>query len=515
MRTALKLWLVASLMALVCGAVMFGAGLAEMASQVTKDVGVVLSIFEGRPGEIVFVFEENHASILQQVEIAIMLNRLYAEFGLRHIGLEGLMAPKVLDCSWAHRGEPYRPDQPITGREDVITQTLQDGEIASAEFMGLIYEDVAVHGIDDAALYAKTVAEEAWRAPYDYLYAIALAGMTRAQRSTWQTLYNQKLYDDAFRYALSTQAFCAARLALLEDQVEVISAEDMINMLDELKAQAAKVKADLSLFPAAVENLQALRGYLQVVSQRSDALAANMVALAQAHPGAPLAMTIGSMHTSRVVEKLKGAGLSVVVVRTYAQAEGITAGMLSPEAYRRKEQGLSVAPSGWLGALLEGRKKPPPRAEKPTYISQECMRELTQQLAEAAARMYDEGEDIGTQIYPKLNRWIQTVGGRFRELEKAGWKLAHIEVLPPASEKPNAKPDVNLHFEKPDGTLLIIYAELIPGEKSPKGFSILEERLYSAHGQLLKKEIPVQETKPGEIRTDEKACSTTAIRTAG
>jgi hypothetical protein len=62
--------------------------LAEAASQVAAEYGTVVAVHEGR-GTPVFVFQEMHSSILQQAQIAAMLNRLYEHFGLRAIGLEG------------------------------------------------------------------------------------------------------------------------------------------------------------------------------------------------------------------------------------------------------------------------------------------------------------------------------------------------------------------------------------------------------------------------------------------
>ena len=122
-----------------------------------------------------------------------MLNRFYTQYQVRHIGLEGLPPKKaVLNLAWAHSKPYLQAGQKITAREDVIAHTLKAGEISSAEFMGLIYADAVVHGIDDPKLYAVRIAPGATAGPPTYLLNLALARMKGEQRSAFQALYNQK-----------------------------------------------------------------------------------------------------------------------------------------------------------------------------------------------------------------------------------------------------------------------------------------------------------------------------------
>ena len=364
--------------------------LRESAEEIAADVGQVLMVREGSGEGVIFIFEERHDSCLIQVEIAIMLNRLYSNYGLRHIGREGLMETEgSLDLSWAHRPPPYRPGQPITCREDAIVQTLIDGEITSPEMMGLIYDDMVIDGIDDEELYAADVPAKVWVVPYEYLYCIALAGMSKVEGTAWDALYEKEEYDDAFEFAISTDPFCADRLARFDDAVDIISAEEMLEMLDELEQQAANVRARL---PSGGEaNLELLRAQLGIISQRSKVLVTNMLKLVRDFGEAPLAMSIGAMHTQRVAELFTEAGVSFVVLRSQAQAEGNTAGLLSRWAYRRKEEGLSVVPDGWLGSLLDGRKNPRPVADKLWYKREEVIRELAQRLTQYAEEVKAEG----------------------------------------------------------------------------------------------------------------------------
>jgi hypothetical protein len=168
------------------------ASVDEMAAAITQKAGKVVQALPGDPNHVVILLEESHAFTLGQVESAIILNRLYRAYGVRTIGLEGLAAGQTLNLAWAHRQPAFTPDNPITAREDVILQTLAEGDANSVEALGLIYNDVTVAGIDNASLYAVQPNPDIWNAPYNYLYSIALAEMTDANiKSAWKELVDQ------------------------------------------------------------------------------------------------------------------------------------------------------------------------------------------------------------------------------------------------------------------------------------------------------------------------------------
>jgi len=357
----------------------------EITDDVADEFGVITSLVQTDSETIIFVFEERHDSRLGRVEIAIMLSRLYADYNLRHIGLEGLFVDDgPLDLSWAHSEPFYQPDQTITVREDVLVQTLQDGEISSAELIGLLYHDVVVEGIDDADLYAYDPPDEAWDASDFYLYNIALAGMDETETTIWNALYDSEKYSEAFEYAMSTDEFTMEMWGRTSDPVDVLSAENWLLALDELRTKADATGADLTVDEQT--NLDAMGVFFEHVSKRSDAMVTAMLELATANPGDPLAMTIGTLHTERVNELLTEAGVSFVVIRPVSLAEGSTVGLLSPDAYRRKQQGFSVAPGGHFNALVDGRgKNPGPTTPKGWYQFRFQIAQVLQRWAYEAA----------------------------------------------------------------------------------------------------------------------------------
>lgn len=348
----------------------FSQTLEESAENIAADVGIVVDVIEGDPERVVYIFEERHNSILDQIQIAVMFNRLYAHQGLRHIGLEGApVAGNAIALSWAHGGESYQPDQPITSREDVLVQMAQDGILNNAELIGLVYQDIQVHGIDDASLYALNLSNpNLWYVPYDYTYQIALIMMEEADLNAWKELMSANEAQMAFEFAMKT---CPYGREVIERLRSGLSAEEFIELMDELVAKGDEEvkKRGLKMNQTLIAAKDELLSHMEVVVARSEAMAAAMLELIDAHPGAPLAMTTGDMHGDRIVEILAAAGISVVWLHPLALAEGEQVGLMSKEAFERFENGFSPTPDDSMGALLDGRKKPPPAP--PQRISEE------------------------------------------------------------------------------------------------------------------------------------------------
>jgi hypothetical protein len=353
----------------------------KMAASITQKAGKVIQALPGDPNRVIILLEESHAFTLGQVESAIILNRLYRDYGVRTIGLEGLAAGQSLNLAWAHRQPPFTPDNPSTAREDVILQTLAEGDANSVEALGLIYNDVTVAGIDNASLYAVQPNPDIWNAPYNYLYTIALAEMTDANiKSAWKGLVDQKDLQGAFDYAIQNDAWTQPLRQRLDDPTA--SAEDWQSITLQILAKSAELKVIISSEDAG--NLKALQDYLNVVMQRSDAMAANLLKLSQANPGRPVPAVVGLMHAHRIEEQLHAAGVTLVEIRYNSQISGSLAGAIQSEAYLRMDKGQSVQGAGTLAAMLDGRRKPAPRANQPWYFRQILARQALQWMLENA-----------------------------------------------------------------------------------------------------------------------------------
>jgi hypothetical protein len=347
--------------------------LQEIGDQIAEDIGVVLKVSEGDPSRAVFVFEERHDSILGQIEIAVMFNRLYRDQNTRHIGLEGFSSEEgVLDLAWGHFGGTYTPGTPISVREDIFMYMARDGILNSAELTGLIYADVTIHGIDDAKLYAVSGEEINFDFPFYYLYNIAIQTMSDSEYSTFSDLYYQERYTEAFDFAIGTSEYAMSIFERLISISDMASPEERYTIFEELQIKAAEVNVLIN--PEEEADMEALKDYLLVVSQRSDAMVANLKTVLDANPGAIIPISIGAAHTDRVIELLTEASIPFVVIQPKSLAEESVDGLYTEEAYARLERGLSPSPAGSLGAIIEGRKKPQPQSIREETILEAIIR---------------------------------------------------------------------------------------------------------------------------------------------
>jgi hypothetical protein len=343
-----------------------------IADEIAKDVGKVMQFNEGTSGQQIIVFEETHDSPAGQVEIAIMMNRLYENYGMRQIALEGYFKQDgQLDASWLPKDSPFAAKQPVRVREDVIAQLLQDGEISSSEAMALIYNDMVVSGIEIPEEYNYELSDSAGSAPIIYLYLIAAPSMTNDEVDKANELLNADKILEGVEYIISTDEWTSKEYALINDDTQIISAEGWLKILDEIEEKASSVGADI---PADnKQGISDLRKFYATASQRSITMVDNTLAIAP--PNAPIAMVIGAAHTELIVDLLTKQGVSFAVLRSNAFDKNLENGDLSSEAYDRKSQKLSIDQPGTLGALLDGRKKPQPvigetwfRSKTETYI---------------------------------------------------------------------------------------------------------------------------------------------------
>ncbi len=373
--------------------------LEAMAQDIAGDIGKVMHVAQGASNRTIFVLEEKHNSPAIQVEIALMLNRLYADYDLRDIGLEGALSEGgSLDTRW------YRPSftagQPIGPREDAIVQLLEDGEISAAEMMALVYADVNVAGIDDAAEYPIRPGDAGDPSIF-YLYQIAVAGLTQAEILKANDFAEQGKEDEALEFILGTDEFTKRMSERLKDASLDASCEELLERTDEIKAKAAEVGAEIK--PEHQEDLEKLRRFYEACSVRSDTMSKNTLALVGQSPGPPAAMQTGVGHTDRVKDRLSDAGVSFAVIRPSSYDQDSKNGDLSSEAYDRKADALSVDPPGWLGKLLDDRLKPPPVVGELWFRSKADLF----LLATLAARAADRGElppfdDALRDVLPQL-----------------------------------------------------------------------------------------------------------------
>jgi hypothetical protein len=352
---------------------------------VPTGIAKAMSIVKGRPDQLVIVLEETHNSPAGQIETAIVLNRLHEAYGLQFIGLEGAFASDGVLAVDSLPPSPLIARDPIRAREDVFVSMLGHGEISNAEAMAWIYGDaIKVIGTERESEYKVEIADEASRSMVTYLERIAIAAVTQpADVQRVKDLIGQKKNEEALEFVLSKSPFVKESLGKLTDDSTVRSAEEMIKLLDDIEAKAKN--ANVSLTSEERARFAEAKRFFQTASDRTKTMVDSTLTLVRRSPGVPVAMVVGAAHTEKTAALLKEAGVSFAVVRGNSLGTQKN-GDLSTAAYNRKMSARSVDPAGALGALLDGRKKPPVVIKQPWVKSDAEVRHLAVVAARAAAR---------------------------------------------------------------------------------------------------------------------------------
>ncbi|NRN65821.1 hypothetical protein GC106_30360 [Kibdelosporangium sp. 4NS15] len=333
----------------------------------------------GRP--FVTVFDEQHASRIGQVEIAMMLNRLYHTANLRNLALEGSIIEKPRpNLAWF----TSKPDARL--RADVALQLLREGEVSAAEFAAMALPGFQLHPIEHENEHQVDLPDAATRSYTSYMVAIAVMSMTDSQATQAEALLKQGKNEDVIKFIIDSNPWTKERYELYMRKAPVVTTEEMQKLGTELEDKARQVGADVSEYR---DGLQAARKFFDTATQRSSTMAAATADIATARMGecAPIAMNIGAAHSSQVAGLFGHKNVSYAVVSPSSLETGTTIGngSMALPVYERKVKGQSVDPAGGIGAFLDGRRKPPLASQNEWFKAKAELGYGTAVIASAAA----------------------------------------------------------------------------------------------------------------------------------
>ncbi|QQQ73904.1 hypothetical protein IOD16_21950 [Saccharothrix sp. 6-C] len=375
----------------------------SLGPEVYAEVGELGSV-ETAGSPSVVVLDEQHASRAGQVELAIMLNRLYHGSGLRHLALEGSVVEQPQpSLDWF----TSLPDAGI--RRAVALQLLEQGEVGAAEFAAMVLPDFRLHAIEHEEEYRVGLSGEDQQAYTGYLTAIALTTMTTDQIGQATALLEQDKHEEGIQFVIDTNPWTSERRRLLERKSPIVSSGEMQRLGDELEEKARQVGADVTRYQ---DGLRKSREFFDAGSRRSTTMTANTadIAAAQQADCAPIALNVGAAHSPDVVADLTRRGLSHAVVSPSNLSLEWANGSLSSEAFHRKVEGGSVDPAGALGAILDGRRKPPPTSQQDWFKAKAQLAYATVVIARAAAAARTAGGGGGKPPF-NLDRTALGLGG--------------------------------------------------------------------------------------------------------
>jgi hypothetical protein len=349
-----------------------------IANSVCKEVGVVGSTFQDKKSAPIMVMEEAHNSRAAQIQHAIALVRLYSKYGLRDIALEGYLKDDTkIDTDWYQKAA--RKD--TRAKIEVAVRLLEEGEISSAEFLKLAYNDVSLHPIEISKEYNVEIGEKAQTAPLLCLLKIAQGSLTQNHLLEVQRLdreskklngekRNEKIRE-LLNYILSTDPWVkqTADTMRSEDFFTKVPLQNHVKIMEEIKRRTEVKSVNLNS-----DEITALDKYIAFSRGRANAEYTMVDATINVadHKDVPIvAMIIGCAHTQKICELLKKEQRSYAVITPMALKKADKRGELDYEMFERKYQKLSVFTEGFLSNVLKetfqakANKKPKPVLNEP------------------------------------------------------------------------------------------------------------------------------------------------------
>lgn len=286
--------------------------IAQIADNILTNVGKRTQVGGNNCTRKLIVLEERHDSRIGQIELAIMLYRLYRDYGLRHLALEGAVVEKnAPDATWFHK----YPNEAL--RRDVAMQLLKQGEISAADFMAMVFKDFQLHPIEHQQEYQVGLPDRSGDAPVAYLLAIAEKSLSPEHLQKADLLMEQENGKEAFNFILDSDPWVKEHYNLLINSS--ISIQEIISLIDKISEKAKAVGADTDKYES---SLQEYRTFFVTASQRSHTMTEKTLALLNNNPGVPIAINTGAAHTDELKTLLKQQPVSFAVVAPASLAKG-------------------------------------------------------------------------------------------------------------------------------------------------------------------------------------------------
>lgn len=349
----------------------------KIAHTVGKDVGSVTRISGGDNGPLVIVLEENHTSIMGQIQNALILVRMHDKYGMIDIALEGyLIEGKKIDTHWYNNAAGDNQESKI----QVAVRLLKEGEISCAEFMKLVYDDITLYPIDKTAQYTVELDDEASKAPMIYLVKIAQLSLKQehvpkieqfqAEIEKLKDEQKQKKVDELLDYILSVDPWVKAKDEILHKQSDnrAMSLRQMFALVEEINNRAEELAVPLE--PGEKEAMKRNLKFWRARLKANKTMIQETGKVANESSAPVVAMIIGNAHTEQISKMLKNHGRPFAVVSPLSLTGSENTSDLTWDRLNRKYKRLSVYTVGFTRTLLkafieENLKKPEPVLSEP------------------------------------------------------------------------------------------------------------------------------------------------------
>ena len=380
-----------------------GRGAASaIAHRVQADIA--RTVLEGgeKQSRAVMVLDELHDSRAAQLQEAILLERLYYDFGAREVVLEGYLTDDAtLDTIWfdkAAGGSAVR-------RARVAVQLLKEGEINAAEYWKLVHPNVKVIAAESKAEHASTADAAAHSAPEMYLLRIAAqngesvlhrdqskaADFAKLSAKLDAAVKEFKKVEDSSNQEQVERKRAETREAFAEYQEFVIGLDswtsrtwqrykefDLGSDQPSLKASARiakeiQGKAEELGVPLKAEERQAMSDYIAFMESRHEGtlkISTTLRGLVATPTGPPVIAIIGIGHSVDIAKEFDKFGCSYAILRPLAvDGDREKSHDIPFEMFERKYLRQSLYSKGPFEDALESL--PGPGSKKPGVVLNE------------------------------------------------------------------------------------------------------------------------------------------------
>jgi hypothetical protein len=354
--------------------------LTDMAKAVASEA-CDFRVYPGGTPNTIFVLEELHNSFTTNLQEAVALVRLHNKFGLRTVGLEGFFV-----------GEAFRRSHPAS--RDRALAAIKAGDINSAEFLYLAYDDVTVYPIEKSEDWVKPP-PGVDLAVSKYLAAIAQKTFQdKVQKGQISPEDVEKVGQlirrndpQALReFLISIDPFVGTFLNTLQNMKpsDAIGSHEQIKLFKSLIDRARAVGADVG---SAASTLAAYVTLLEKRGTASSTMASIVGSLADK---SSIAIIIGAAHTNDMVKVFNQQHRSTVVLSCTASKSSAQETEYTDQEMQRKYDRVAIGADAIDSALRDvfgGRVKPRPGLGTPSY--------------EAKAELYAKVDDLVRILFRK------------------------------------------------------------------------------------------------------------------
>ncbi|MDM8541941.1 hypothetical protein QUF90_12710 [Desulfococcaceae bacterium HSG9] len=296
-----------------------------IANIVSKDFAEVTRLHKVKDTPVIIV-EESHDSLSIQIQSAIALVRLHEKYGMKDIALEGYLKERAkINTQWFDDATKCLKPLSKTG---IAVSLLKEGEINSAEFMKLVYDDVELHPIETEDEYEmKFESKKILQALNSYLTKISKKSSA-----------NQKWAQDKIRTLSDKKA------------IKTRSIEENFDIVEAIKKRAEKLSLKLRK-----NDRQAMKDYLDFLRKRKEAdktLFKLTEEVADQEDISIVAMIVGRAHTEGISEMLEESCRPFAVVTPLSLKNLDEKGLLPWEMFERKYKKISVYKDGFFTETL-------------------------------------------------------------------------------------------------------------------------------------------------------------------